>query len=316
MHFAWPKLSNQARLLPWLVLAAGLLLAAPAARANNGGDPLFCQPQEGTGFLITNSGSDVWTVDPDCFGNFNPTVPAALSSQTPITTSQGGTLTLTVTPSGGNYTYTPPSPGFTGVDSFDYTVTTEWNGANGPGSSAEGGTGANDARPGAPYTFTGASTIRLNVLPATTTMFGANGEAIPVPVPAGSITGCQSNQGSPGTGPSSSIITGCTTSVSDLPPQGTPLSTQPVHGTLTRGGPTGLLYTAHNGYVGPDSFTYYALGVNTDTTNPSFPSLSSGQITMNVTVTYPVPTLTSWATALMLGGLLLVGIGLVRRRPA
>jgi hypothetical protein len=293
-----------------LVLAAGLFLAAPAAVANNGGDPLFCQPQEGVSYLITNSGSDVWTVDPDCFNNFNPGVPATLTSQTPITTTQGGTLTLNVTPSGGNYTYTPPSPGFTGVDSFDLTVTTEWNGAGGSGSGP-----ANNAHDNqGPYTFTGIYAIQLNVLPAVTTMLGANGETVNVPVPAGSITGCQANQGNPGAGPPAGIVNGCVTMVSDVPPQGAPLSTQPLHGTLIRSGPTGLQYKANAGYVGPDSFTYYALGVNTDTTNPTLPSLASGQITMNVHVADPVPTLSSWAIALTMAGLLATGVWMLRRR--
>ena len=247
------------RLLPWLGIAGGLFLVAPAAFANNGGDPLFCQPQEGVGYLITNSGSDVWTVDPDCFNNFNPSIPVALSGQTPITTTQGGTLTLTATPSGGNYTYTPPSPTFTGVDTFNYTVTTEWNGAGGSGSGP-----SNNTRPGGPYTFTGIYAIQLNVLPATATMSALTDSGpIEVPVPAGSITGCGA-QGNPGLGPPAGTINGCVTRVSDVPPQGTPLSTQPTHGTLTRGGPTGLQYTPTPGYIGPDSFSYYALGACAD----------------------------------------------------
>ncbi len=252
------------------------LLGASAAFANNPGDPLFCQPQEGVGYLITNSGSDVWTVDPDCFGNFVPSVPVALSSQTPITTLAGGVLTLTVTPSGGNYVYTPPSPGWTGVDTFVYTVTTEWNAAGGSGSGP-----GNTTRPGGPYTFQGVYAITLNVLPATTTWtaFSSEGPQT-VPVPAGSITGC-GPQGSPGQGPPPGTVNGCTTAVSNLPPLGAPLaSVAPAHGTLSRTGPTGLQYTPTPGYVGPDTFTYYVLGVNTDGQR----ALSSGQVTMNVTV--------------------------------
>jgi hypothetical protein len=48
---------------------------ATGALANNPGDPLFCQPQEGTTYIINNSGSGTFTADPDCYGNFNPTPP-------------------------------------------------------------------------------------------------------------------------------------------------------------------------------------------------------------------------------------------------
>ena len=296
--------------LSWLGIAAGVFLVAPAAFANNGGDPLFCQPQEGVSYLITNSGTDVWTVDPDCFNNFNPSIPVQLSGQTPITTTQGGTLTLTATPSGGNYTYTPPSPTFTGVDTFSYSVTTEWNAAGGSGSGPSNTSHANQG----PYTFTGIYAIRLNVLPATTTMNALTDSGpVDVPVPEGSITGC-GPQGNASAGPPAGTVNGCTSRVSDFPPQGTPLSTQPIHGTLTRGGPTGLQYTPTPGYIGPDSFTYFALGVNTDTTNPAFPSLASGQIAMTVNVTLPVPTLSPWAIVLMMAGLLAAGLRMLRGR--
>ena len=265
-----------------IAAVAGLGIGATAAFANNGGDPLFCQPQEGVGFLITNSGSDVWTVDSDCFGNFNPSIPSALSTQTPITTTQGGTLTLTVIPSGGNYVYTPPSAGFVGVDSFSYTVTTERNSAGGSGSGP-----SNTNPPGGPYTFTGTYAIELNVLSSTATMTGLKNTSVAVPLPLSSIAGPCTNLGNPSQGPPAGAVTGCVTAVSNLPPQGTPLSVSPLHGTLTRTGATGLTYTPTAGYFGSDTFTFYALGANTD----GLRALSSGQIAETVTVMTNIDTL-------------------------
>lgn len=255
-------------------LAALLLFSfAAAAQANNGGDPLFCQPQEGLGFLITNSGSDVFTADPDCYGNFNPSPPSVST----ITTTQGGTLTPALTFSGINYVYTPPTPSFTGTDTFSIGVTTVWNAAGGSGS--EGGT----SHPGGPATLT----VTLNVLPSATTM-QADGVPTLVPLPAGAITGC-TGLGNPGAGPPPGAVTGCVTSTSDLPPNGTPLSSQPSHGTLART-TQGLVYTPNAGYAGNDSFTYYALGANTDGST----ALSSGQILETVTVrALPTVTVTS-----------------------
>ena len=248
--------------------------------------------------MITNSGSSVWTVDPDCFGNFSPSVPAQATSQLTIATSQGGTLNGTVTPSGINYIYTPPSPNFVGVDTFNYTVTTEWNGAGGSGSGGPG----NNTRPGGPYTFTGIYAIHLNVIPAVTKI-GMNslGVPIPVPVPPGNITGC-GNFGSPGLGPPANAVLGCTTAVSDLPPQGVPLSVQPLHGTLTRTGPTGLMYTPAPGYIGPDTFTYFVLGVNTDGRT----ALSTDQVTANIIIA--APALGTWGMIILAAALMLFGV--------
>jgi uncharacterized protein with beta-barrel porin domain len=266
------------------VLTAALALpgiGGTTAFANNPGDPLFCQPQEGVGYLITNSGSDVWTVDSDCFANFNPGVPATLTSQATITTTQGGTLTLTVTPSGGNYVYTPPTASFVGVDSFSFTVTTEWNSAGGTGSGP-----GNTTSHGGPFTFTGSSAIQLNVLNATDSMTGLKNTTVAVPLPASSIAG-PCTVGNLVVGPAAGAITGCVTAVSNLPPSGFPLSLEPSHGTLSRTGSTGLSYTPTAGYYGLDTFNAFALGANTD--GPT--ALSSGQITYTVAVMTTVDTL-------------------------
>ncbi|MGO9230427.1 MAG: hypothetical protein ACLQKA_14650 [Bryobacteraceae bacterium] len=104
----------------------------------------------------------------------------ANDTTTTITTSQGGTLTLVATPTAGNYTYTPPTPTFTGLDTFSIAVTTVWNGAGGTGSA--GGT----ARPGGAATLN----ITLNVISATTTLEEAGDASVLLPVPAGSVSGC------------------------------------------------------------------------------------------------------------------------------
>ncbi len=158
-----------------LLLALTCVVVPNLAGANNPGDPLFCQPQEGTTFLIVNGGSGVFTVDADCYSNN-----MANDTTTTITTSQGGTLTLVATPTAGNYTYTPPTPTFTGLDTFSIAVTTVWNGAGGTGSA--GGT----ARPGGAATLN----ITLNVISATTTLEEAGDASVLLPVPAGSVSGC------------------------------------------------------------------------------------------------------------------------------
>jgi hypothetical protein len=242
-------------MMTWL--AAGALVSA--ASVANLGDPLFCQPQEGVAFLIVNGGAGVFTADADCYNNNinNDTT-------TSITTGQSGTLTLTRTASSGNYVYTPPTPGFTGLDTFSIAVTTVWNGAGGSGSS--GGT----SRPGGPTTLN----ITLNVLPASTTLM-APGVATLVPVPVGSLTGCTVG-GNAGIGPTASAVYGCVNGIiAGL--------TSPVHGTVTTSGNT-LKYTPTSGFTGTDTFTYEAYGVNADGSN----ALESGEITVQVTVTAPV----------------------------
>jgi len=219
----------------------------------NPGDPLFCQPQEGVAYLIVNGGSGVFTANPDCYNN-NTNNDTALS----ITTSQNGTLTGTVTSSAINYVYTPPTAGFTGLDTFSIPVTTVWNSAGGTGSA--GGT----ARPGGPATLT----VTLNVLPASVALV-ALGPTL-VAVPAGSISSC-SAPGNASEGPAAGAVVGCVTGIV----RG---SVAPSHGTLTTSGNT-LLYTPATAYNGTDTFTYQAVGVNTDGSN----ALNSGDITVNVT---------------------------------
>jgi len=238
-----------------LWLAAG----TPVSAANNPGDPLFCQPNEGVAFLIVNGGAGVFTADQDCYGNNinNDTT-------TSIATGHGGTLTLTRTASSGNYVYTPPTASFTGLDTFSIAVTTVWNNAGGTGSA--GGT----ASPGGPATLN----ITLNVLPATTTLT-VPGVATLVPVPAGNLSSCTVG-GNPALGPTASAAYGCVTGISAG-------LVSPSHGTLTTSGNT-IRYTPTGAYVGNDTFTYEARGVNSDGNS----ALESGEITVQVTVTSPV----------------------------
>ncbi len=242
------------------ILVVAALVAAMAgiasAQSPNLGDPLFCQPQEGVAFLIVNGGAGVFTADGDCYGN-NPNNDTTLS----IATGQGGTLAGTRSGSQINYVYTPPTPTFTGLDTFSIPVTTVWNGAGGTGSA--GGT----ARSGGPATLN----ITLNVIPATATLTAA-GVATAVPVPPGSITGCTTG-GNAGLGPVAGAILGCTKGVV----AGT---TRPSHGTLTAAGAGLLRYTPTPGYTGPDTFQYQAVGINTDGTF----ALNSGNVTVSVTV--------------------------------
>ena len=235
--------------LAW-TLAPRVLAAGPSP---NPGDPLFCQPQEGTTFLIVNGGAGVFSADADCY-NDNTANDTTLS----ITTTQGGMLTGTRSTGAINYLYTPPTPTFTGLDTFTIPVTTVWNGAGGTGSA--GGT----VRPGGPATMT----VTLNVLPASVTLV-ANGPTL-VAVPAGSVSSCTA-VGNSGLGPAAGAVVGCVTGIQKG-------LVAPSHGALSTSGNT-LLYTPTTGYSGSDTFTYQAVGVNTDGSS----SLDSGEITVSVT---------------------------------
>ena len=246
------SLKNYAVLL-FMVFA--LASSSFASGATNPGDPLFCQPNEGTTFLIVNGGSGIFTVDADCFGN-NLNNNTALS----ITTSQGGTLTST---DHANYTYTPPTSTFTGLDTFSIPVTTVWNSAGGTGSA--GGT----SQPGGAATLT----ITLNVLSAAVTL-PVNGPT-PVPVPAGGVSSC-TTPGNPGHGPAATDVVGCVTGITIA--GGSTIST--LNGTLTKSGAT-YLYTPNAKFTGKEVFAYQALGTNTDGVS----SLDSGNVTVMVSST-------------------------------
>jgi hypothetical protein len=272
------------------LLALGVLATGHSAAAqSNPGDPLFCQPNEGNTFLITNGGSGVFTVDPDCFNsNINN------NSNFSISTAHGS-LAGSNSPGGTNYIYTPTVAGFTGLDTFTIPVTTSWNATGGPGSNG----GTNLSRPGGPDT----DSITLNVISADTSMNVAEDTPTLVPIPAGSVTGC-GPQGNPGQGPSSTVVSGCITGVgggafgllaSDL---------EPTNGTLSISGNT-LLYTPDAGFTGTDSFDYHVYGVNTDGNK----ALDSGDVLMSVTIgaqaaNVPEPT-TMWIAGMF-------GIALIR----
>jgi hypothetical protein len=267
-----------------VLLAVACLGTVNLAYANNPGDPLFCQPQEGVVYLIVNGGSGVFTSDGDCYNNNY-----ANDTDTTIATSQGGVMTRTA--GTGNYIYTPPTPGFTGLDTFPIHVTTVWNSAGGTGSA--GGTSS----PGGPATMT----VTLNVIPATTTL-NANGATL-VPVPAGSVSGC-SAAGNAGAGPVAGAVYGCITGVIK--------GSNPAHGSLSTSGNT-LTYTPTAGYGGSDTFTYQAQGVNNDGNT----ALNSGNVTVQVTVPAPpaaVPTLGVWGLFILSGALLLFGLRGVTRQ--
>jgi hypothetical protein len=267
-------------------MAAFLAVMAGSAWAQtNPGDPLFCQPNEGVQFLIVNGGAGVFTVDADCYNNNY-----ANDTTNSITTGQGGTLTRAA--GTGNYTYTPPTPTFTGLDTFSILVTTVYNSAGGVGSA--GGT----ARPGGPTTLA----ITLNVIPSTQTL--ATSGQIVVPQPAGSLSGCTVG-GNAGSGPAPGAQYGCITGITTVG--------APTHGALSRLG-TMLLYTPNYGYSGADTFTYQAVGVNADGAS----ALNSGTVTVNVTdtpVAIPTPTLGTWGMAILCVLLILFGTRGLARRP-
>jgi uncharacterized protein with beta-barrel porin domain len=236
------------------------------AVTSNPRDPLFCQPNEGVNFLIVNGGAGVFTANSDCFGG-NP----ANNTQTTITTSNGGTL---VTTDHSDYVYTPSSLTFTGTDQFSIHVTTVFNAAGGPGSA--GGTSFGSSGPAT-------LNITLNVIPGNVTLLDTPNNAILIPVPAGSITGCgtQASEGNAGQGPPASAVAGCVTSIA----RGSGGTVAPSHGTLTTSGNT-LLYTPTAGFAGIDTFTYQALGPNTDGST----ALSSGNVTVTMDVFHTIDT--------------------------
>jgi hypothetical protein len=262
-----------------------------ASVGSNPGNPLYCDPNEGVVFLIVNGGAGVFTIYEDCFGNNinNDTT-------TSITTGQSGTLVATLESPSANYVYTPPTPTFTGLDTFSIPVTTVWNGVGGTGSA--GGSSS----PGGPATLA----ITLNVIPSTVTLT-ANGAPVTVPVPAGSVSGCTVG-GNALLGPAPGAVYGCVTGVIAA-------GTAPSHGTLSTSGNT-IKYTPTNGYSGPDTFQYSAVGVDAEGAN----ELQSGLVTVQVVViaaaVVGVPTLGAWGMALLCGLLLLFGAKALARRAA
>jgi hypothetical protein len=260
------------------LLGAILVAAGNVAFAQNPGEPLYCQPQEGVTYLIVNGGTGVFTVDPDCYAEN-----LANNVTNTITTGQGGTLTRSA--GTGNYIYTPPSPTFVGLDTFSIPVTTVWNAAGGTGSA--GGSGS----PGGAVTLS----ITLNVIPATATLSVQSVGAIPIPVPAGSVTGCSAS-GNPGNGPVSGAVFGCITGIKKG-------SIAPSHGTLTVSG-SGLTYTPNGSFAGTDTFSYQAVGVNNDGAS----RLDSGDVVVQVTQPAPAPALGTWGMLLLCAGLLAAGM--------
>lgn len=253
------KLSRLGGALCLAALGAMSQQAWAGVASPNPGDPLFCQPNEGATFLIVNDGTGVLTVDGDCYNNSA----SLASAPTTITTAKGGTLAGTASGSQVNYVYTPPSAGFSGLDTFSIPVTTVWNGAGGAGSAG----GA--ARPGGPATLA----ITLNVLPAPQ-LATVMSTPLLIPVPTGAVSAC-TVPGNSAKGPAASDVTGCPTAVSALSSG----QVNPSHGTLTATG-SSLLYTPTAGYVGTDTFTYQVLGVNTDGQT----ALSSGAVNATVNV--------------------------------
>ena len=79
-------------------------IGATGAYADNPGDPLFCQPNEGTTFLIVNGGGGVFTANSDCFGGNT-----ANNTHLTISTGNNGLLSGTNTASSTNYLYLPPT---------------------------------------------------------------------------------------------------------------------------------------------------------------------------------------------------------------
>jgi uncharacterized protein with beta-barrel porin domain len=234
----------------------GIIATGAHATSSNPGDPLFCQPNEGTTFLIVNGGGGVFTANSDCYGGNS-----ANNTQLTISTSKGGSLVST---DHTNYVYTPSTLGFVGLDTFTINVTTVFNGAGGPGSA--GGTTFGTSGPAT-------LSLKLNIIPGVVTLTDTPNNAILIPVPAGSVTGCGA-QGSAGQGPPASAVSGCINQIA----KGSG-NINPTHGTLVTSGNT-LRYTPTIGFVGIDTFTYQAEGVNTDGTT----ALNSGNVTVTMDV--------------------------------
>jgi len=125
-----------------------------------------------------------------------------------------------------------------------------------------------------------------------------------VPIPAGFITGCAVESPTQGlSGAPLGVVTGCVTGIQSG--NGTTRG-----GTLNATSPTTFTYTAPADFTGVDTFTYEAVGVDAVGNT----ALQSGPITMTVNVAPPVPTLSPWAAASMMVGLLLVGARALRGR--
>lgn len=278
-----------------LIMILGLMgLFGPSLKAqSNPGDPLFCDPNEGVTFLIVNGGTGVFTANSDCFGNnlaANNTNPAV------INTSQGGTLTRNGPSSSGNYIYSPPTPNFTGLDTFPFTVTTDCDRNGFPA-------GISTTCPGGPFAYT----VTLNVLPSTMMFTSSGTTPILIPIPAGSVSGCTNPPaGNSGTGPTATDVLGCTTAV--IRGFG---GVSPSNGTLTASG-NALLYTPGGSFTGTDTFTVQVQGINTDGTR----ALNSGNVTVTIAPPPTVPALQTWGMALLAGLLLFFGYQAASRRTA
>jgi Big-like domain-containing protein len=276
-----------------LVAVASLGTLNIAHAQANPGDPLFCQPVEGTTFLIVNGGTGIFSAHGDCYGN-DP----SLDTDTTIPTSQGGTMTKT--PGTLNYTYTPPSPTFTGLDTFPLHVLYSYNKVGGIGSA--GGS----AFPGTATTLT----ITLNVIPSSVTLAVPSTPTL-ITLPASAVSGC-SPVGDGQNGPLPGAIYGCITAIQAG-------SVSPAHGTLVVSA-TSIQYTPTSGYTGPDTFTYRAEGVD----NNGTVRLNSGDVTVHVTVSaaggstgaVATPALGTWMMLLLCAGMLLLGVKAAARRAA
>jgi IPT/TIG domain/Bacterial Ig domain len=247
-----------------------------AALPDKPGDPLLCAPVASTTALIVNDSLGIFTVNNNCY-----TLKTANQLPSPITTTQGGTLSNGFsafhTGAGQNldflYFYTPPTAGFVGTDTFTLAVTSSSNTPGGPGAFSGG---------------SGNIVVTLNVIPASTTLAAGTGVAALVPIPSGSVHGCPAAPVNGGNGQPADTQYGCITGVIASPVSdfGRVL---PTHGTLSTSGST-ISYTSTLGYLGTDTFTYQAVGIDDNGVR----ALDSGDVTVTVTVssTPPAPTVT------------------------